>query len=138
MRPSRWLAMICLLSLNVAAGDPSRLAPADVEVVVAARDLAAGETVTSADLAKRTIPAKLITSSMVKIDSAQYIVSQRLQLPVLKGGILTWGHFEMSSNHAILDGCLEAEKLPSTAIEQIARARQAVLQRTQGAPRSRP
>ena len=53
-----------------------------VPIVVAARDLEEGTVVTMEMLQQRTMPARFVTSSVVKPDAASYIVNQRILVPV--------------------------------------------------------
>lgn len=96
-----------------------------VPVVVAAVDIGAGETVTMDMISQRKAPKRLITSSVVKPDSASYIVNQRLLVPVLAGDLLLWSQFEtLKGDHERL--CREATQVTGDAREQIARARAAI------------
>lgn len=65
-----------------------------VPVVVAAMDLPEGTAVTFDHLQQRSAPQQLVTSSVVKPDSASYIVNAKLLVPVQKGDMLLWSQFE--------------------------------------------
>lgn len=65
-----------------------------VPVVVATVDLAEGTVVTSEMIAARNVPEQFVTSSVVKPDSASYIVNQKVLVPVQAGDPLLWSQFE--------------------------------------------
>lgn len=65
-----------------------------VPVVVAAVDMKEKETVTIEMLSQRAVPEQFVTSSIVKPDSASYIVNQKLLVSVLAGDPLRWSDFE--------------------------------------------
>lgn len=63
-------------------------------VVVAAVDIPEDTLVTMEMMAQRSIPEQFVTASIVKPESASYIVNQRLLVPVQSGDPLLWSHFE--------------------------------------------
>jgi len=65
-----------------------------VPVVVAAMDIPEGTVVTFDHIQQRSAPQPFVTSSVVKPDSANYIVNARLLVPVQKGDMLLWSMFE--------------------------------------------
>ena len=83
-----------------------------VPVVVAAVDVAEGSTVTFDMISQRSVPEQFITSSVVKPDSASYIVNQKVLVPVQAGDPLLWSQFETTK---------AAERL-STKVQRKARA----------------
>lgn len=112
------LGVLGLLSLaSIARADEPM-----VQVVVAAVDIGAGETVTMEKIAQKKAPERLITSSVVKPDSASYIVDQPLLVPVLAGDLLLWSQFATvnGDSHRV---CREKVHVTGDAREQIARAR---------------
>ncbi|HYI00657.1 SAF domain-containing protein [Hyalangium sp.] len=80
-----------------------RTSMALVPVVVAVRDLSPGETVPYEAMAKRDLPEMIVTSSMVKPDTATYIKDQRLVVPVSKGDPLYWGWFSSTMSELKMD-----------------------------------
>jgi Flp pilus assembly protein CpaB len=104
--------------------------PNEVAVVIATRDLAAGETVTLEDVSQRRLPAEWATTSSVKPDSANDIINQRVNLPVMKGDILYWSFFEVVRSDESQDRCRQLTQSGKSAVEQLARARQVVLRRS--------
>ncbi len=126
---------LCVVAVLLVASSPACRAaaaqprPKLVPVVVATRNIAAGETVTYDDLAQRPAPEAIVTSSIVKPDSTKYIAGQRVLLPVLAGDMLLWSDFEMSSDQETYRACAELTHEGSNAEQQVARARQRVLQR---------
>ena len=99
----------------------------EVAVVVAVRDIAAGEVVTFEDIAQARVAKKLVTASSVKADSASYIVNQKLNLPVLKGDVLYWSFFETSKASLQHARCAAFGASGGTPESQVARARQIAL-----------
>jgi Flp pilus assembly protein CpaB len=65
-----------------------------VPVVVAGVAMPEDTTVTYDMMAQRSVPEQFVTASVVKPDSASYIVNQRLRVPVQAGDMLLWTHFE--------------------------------------------
>lgn len=93
-----------------------------VPVVVAAVDIAAGEMVTMEKISQRSAPRRLVTSSVVKPDSASYVVNQKLLVPVLAGDLLLWSQFETTKGEA-QRACAEVLQVTGDARSQVARAR---------------
>ncbi len=83
-----------------------------VPVVVAAADIAEGSILAYEMIAQRPIPEQFVTSSVVKPDSVQYVVNQKVLVPIQAGDPLLWTHFETSKGF---------EKL-STVIQKKGRA----------------
>ncbi|MHB8877947.1 MAG: Flp pilus assembly protein CpaB [Myxococcaceae bacterium] len=83
-----------------------------VSVVVAAADLPEGSVLTYDLISQRAIPEQFVTSSVVKPDSASYVVNQKVLVPVQAGDPLLWSQFETSR---------AAERL-SSKIQKSARA----------------
>ncbi len=83
-----------------------------VPVVVAAVDVAEGTPVTFDMISQRSVPEQFVTSSVVKPDSASYVVNQKVLVPVQAGDPLLWSQFETTK---------AAERL-STKIQKKARA----------------
>lgn len=65
-----------------------------VPVVVAAVDLSEGHVVAVDELQVRHIPEKFATSSIVRPDSASYLLGQSILVPVQAGDPLLWTQFE--------------------------------------------
>ena len=65
-----------------------------VPVVVAAIDIPEGTVVTMDMISQRSVPEQFITSSVVKPDSASYVVNQKVLVPVQAGDPLLWSEFE--------------------------------------------
>jgi pilus assembly protein CpaB len=83
-----------------------------VPVVVAAVDVAEGTVVSFDMISQRSVPEQFVTSSVVKPDSASYIVNQKVLVPVQAGDPLLWSQFETTK---------AAERL-STKVQKKARA----------------
>src|SRR5258706_12080198 len=65
-----------------------------VPVVVAAADIAEGSTVTFDMISQRSVPEQFVTSSVVRPESASYVVNQKVLVPVQAGDPLLWSQFE--------------------------------------------
>ncbi len=65
-----------------------------VPVVVAATDIGEGTIVTFDMISQRSVPEQFVTSSVVKPDSASYVVNQKVLVPVQAGDPLLWSQFE--------------------------------------------
>jgi flagella basal body P-ring formation protein FlgA len=65
-----------------------------VQVMVAKVDVEEGTTVTADQVEQRGLPAFLFTTSAVRADSANYILGQRVLVPVQAGDVLQWSQFE--------------------------------------------
>jgi pilus assembly protein CpaB len=65
-----------------------------VPVVVAAVDISEGTVVSMEMISQRSIPEQFVTSSVVKPDSASYIVNQKVLVPLQAGDPLLWSQFE--------------------------------------------
>ncbi|MBK7861197.1 MAG: Flp pilus assembly protein CpaB [Archangiaceae bacterium] len=83
-----------------------------VPVVVAAVDVSEGTVVTFDMISQRSVPEQFVTSSVVKPDSASYVVNQKVLVPVQAGDPLLWSQFETTK---------AAERL-STKVQKRARA----------------
>ncbi len=65
-----------------------------VPVVVAAVDISDGTVVTLDMISQRSIPEQFVTASVVKPDSASYIINQKVLVPLQAGDPLLWSQFE--------------------------------------------
>jgi pilus assembly protein CpaB len=65
-----------------------------VPVVVAATDIPEGTVVTFDMISQRQVPEQFVTSSVVKPDSANYVVNQKVLVPLQAGDLLLWSEFE--------------------------------------------
>ncbi len=81
-----------------------------VPVLVAAQDVAENTVITLDMLAQRAVPEQFVTSSVVKPDSAAYIVNQKLLVPVKAGDPLLWSQFEVSQAAEKISKAIEREK----------------------------
>ena len=83
-----------------------------VPVVVAGQDIPEGTVVTFDMISQRAVPEQFVTSSVVKPDSASYVVNQKVLVPLQAGDPLLWSQFETTK---------AAERL-STKVQKKARA----------------
>jgi len=65
-----------------------------VPVVVASQDIPEGTVITFDMISQRSVPEQFVTSSVVKPDSASYIVNQKVLVPLQAGDPLLWSQFE--------------------------------------------
>lgn len=80
-----------------------------VPVVVASQDIPEGTVVTFDMINQRSMPEQFVTSSIVKPDSATYIVNQRILVPVQAGDPLLWSQFETKK---LTQGLVAARDIP--------------------------
>lgn len=83
-----------------------------VPVVVASVDISDGTVVTMDMISQRSIPEGFVTASVVKPDSANYIINQKVLVPLQAGDPLLWSQFETTKG---------AERL-SSKVQKKARA----------------
>lgn len=81
-----------------------------VPVVVAAVDISENTVVTFDMISQRAVPEQFVTGSVVKPDSASYIVGQKLLVPVLAGDPLLWSQFETKKMPVVL---IAAQDVPA-------------------------
>ncbi len=67
-----------------------------VPVIVSAVDISEGTVVTMEMISQRSIPEQFVTSSVVKPDSASYVVGQKVMVSLQAGDPLLWSQFETS------------------------------------------
>jgi pilus assembly protein CpaB len=67
-----------------------------VPVVVAADAINEGTIITFDMVSQRPVPEQFVTSSVIKPDSANYIVGQKVLVPLQAGDPLLWSQFETS------------------------------------------
>lgn len=120
--------VVLMLTLSLACSAAAD--EATTPVLVAAVDVPAGAVVTLKMVSQRAVPARLVTSSIVKPDSATYVINQKTTRPLLTGDVVTWSHFVAPAPRAV-ERCeqkLSKDAAPS-ALEQVRRARAAVFKR---------
>ena len=83
-----------------------------VPVVVAAVEVSEGTVVTMEMISQRSIPEQFVTSSVIKPDSASYIINQKVLVPLQSGDPLLWSQFETT----------RASERLSTKVQKRARA----------------
>ncbi|MFT3712109.1 MAG: protein kinase [Archangium sp.] len=76
-------------------------AEAEVQVVVAAVDIRENTLVTMEMMKQISMPARFVTSSVVKPDSASYIMGQKIRVPVQAGDLLLWSQFEQMPENGV-------------------------------------
>ncbi len=86
-----------------------------VPVVMAAVDIEAGTIVTMEMVQQRSIPSMYTTTSVVRPDSASYIIGQKLKVPVQQGDMMLWTHFETMAAEEMTTVVLAARDLPAGA-----------------------
>lgn len=80
-----------------------------VPVVVASQDIPENTVVTFEMISQRSVPEQFVTSSVVKPDSASYIVNQRILVPAQAGDMMLWSQFETTKK---VDGFVAARDIP--------------------------
>lgn len=87
-----------------------------VPVLVASTDLPEGTVLTSDNVSQRAIPEQFVTSSVVKPDSAGYILGQKTLVPLQAGDPLVWTAFETSRASERLSGMV-AQKMRAFTLD---------------------
>lgn len=67
-----------------------------VPVIVANDSIAEGTVMSYDMISQRAIPEQFVTSSVIKPDSSNYIVGQKILVPIQAGDPLLWSQFETS------------------------------------------
>lgn len=116
----RYLLMLAWCCASAAFADEPREA-----VIVAAVDIPAGTKVTLEMLSQRPVPKRLLTSSVIKPDSASYVVQQTTRRAMLAGDLLLWSSFE-PADPRVVQGCEQKFAEKPVAADQVRRARAAV------------
>jgi len=65
-----------------------------VPVVVASQDIPEGSTITYEMIRQRNVPEQFVTASVVRPDSAAYVVGQKVVVPLQEGDPILWSQFE--------------------------------------------
>ncbi|MDQ3263348.1 MAG: protein kinase [Myxococcota bacterium] len=95
---ARRLVPLALAAVLVALLSPwwSRplLGEAEVEVLSAAVDLQEGVPVPREKMVVRRVPKRFVTSSVIRPESATYVVDHAVMVPVQAGDLLLWSQFE--------------------------------------------
>jgi pilus assembly protein CpaB len=65
-----------------------------VPVLVASVDMSEGTVVSMEHLSQRSVPEQFVTLSVVKPDSASYVIGQKVQVAVAAGDPMLWNQFE--------------------------------------------
>jgi hypothetical protein len=95
-----------------------------VPEVVAAHALRPGQRVVLADLSQRALPERFVTSSIVKPDSASYIVGQPIIPGAEAGDPMLWSSFEteLAGGHRCVEAVDRVQKQfpdPSPELSQL-------------------
>lgn len=113
------VALVLAVAAGLVAYSAIRKKEADVRrgwnlvpVVVAAQDIPEGAQITIDMISQRSVPEQFVTASVVKPDSANYIINQKVLVPLQAGDPLLWSQFETTR---------AAEKL-STKVQKKTRA----------------
>lgn len=75
-----------------------------VPVLVASADLPAGAVMDADSLARRPIPERFVTASVVKPEHLSLVVGQRLRAPIRSGDPVLWTHFDTAEGPEGLAG----------------------------------
>ncbi|MFO0599892.1 MAG: hypothetical protein U0228_31575 [Myxococcaceae bacterium] len=94
------------LSVVLALWAVTARAEPEVLVLVATVDLPAGAVVKPDFMGSKRVPASIATRSVVRADSASYLVEQRVNEPVLAGDLLRWDAFE-TTDRASVEACVK-------------------------------
>lgn len=117
------------LMVSLVAGTAAYAEEPSVAIVVAAVDIPAGKKVTLEMLSQRNIPKRFATSSIVKPDSASYLINQPTRRAMLAGDLMLWSSFD--GDLRVLEACewKFSGARDVEAVVQVRRARAAIKQR---------
>ena len=87
-----------------------------VPVVVATQDIPEGTVITFDMISQRQVPEQFVTSSVVKPDSANYVVGQKVLVALQTGDALLWSQFETTKAAERLSTKVQ-KKVRAVAIE---------------------
>ncbi len=73
-----------------------------VYVVTASRDVAEGTTLSMDMIQQQPIPEQFVTGSVVRPDSVNYVVGQKVMVPLQHGDPVLWSHFESTRGTEML------------------------------------
>ena len=117
------------LTLSLVAETVAHAEEPLVPIIVAAVDIPAGTKMTLEMLSQRSIPKRLVTASIVKPDSASYLINQPTKRVMLTDDFLLWSSFD--ADPRIIEGCEKkfSGDRAADAVEQVRRARAAIKQK---------
>jgi hypothetical protein len=117
------------LTLSLLAGTVARAAEPAVQVIVAAVDIPAGTKVTIEMISQRALAKRFATSSIVKPDSASYLLNQPTKRAMLQGDLVLWSSFD--ADVRIIEACEKkfSGDRAADAAEQVRRARAAIIKK---------
>lgn len=94
-----------------------------VPVIVANQDIPAGTMLDLDMISQRNIPDQFVTGSVVKPESANYIVGQKVLVPLQKGDPVLWSHFESNKGFeklsTIIQKKLRAISIKATPVDAV-------------------
>lgn len=118
------LCAVAIVSIFATLTWAKPVAPDPVTVVIFTRELLPGDVVRMEDLARLDIDERFATASMVKPDSANFVVGQPIMVPAFAGDVAQWPMFDVPAEGA--PDCLEATKSEASAADLLARIRASV------------
>jgi pilus assembly protein CpaB len=108
-----------------------------VPVVVAAVDMKAGDAIVMEKISQRSVPEQFVTQSVVRPDSASYVINQPALVPLSAGDIITWPATQSPAAVAecskLVEGLLTARPERPEAVRRVV----AELRRRASAPPAR-
>jgi pilus assembly protein CpaB len=94
-----------------------------VPVVVAAVDMKAGDPVSMENISQRSIPEQFVTRSVVRPDSASYVVDRPLLVPLNAGDPIPWAAVEDDASAVAcsrrVDELLRLRPVVSPALQRV-------------------
>lgn len=140
---SAGLVFSCLLSGIVGVPLARKLAERKragwnlVPVVVVAVDLKAGDDIVMENISQRSVPEQFVTKSMVRPDSASYVINQPTLVPLYAGDVVTWPIVQSPAAAAecskLVEGLLTARPARPEVVQRVV----AELRRRASAPPAR-
>jgi pilus assembly protein CpaB len=80
-----------------------------VPVVVAAQDVPEGAVLDLDMVQQQPIPEQFVTGSVVRPDSVNYVVGQKVMVPLQRGDPILWSHFESTRGTEMLSTMIQKQ-----------------------------
>ena len=67
------------------------------KIVVASKDVTEGDVIDLGGVAQREIPEKFVTESVLTPENINFVVGQKVAVPLKRGDPILWSHFQSSA-----------------------------------------
>lgn len=91
-----------------------------VYVVTAARDVPEGTVLDMDMIQQQPIPEQFVTGSVVRPDSVNYVVGQKVMVPLQRGDPILWSHFESTRGTEMLSHMIQKHgRAVTVAVDEV-------------------